>query len=191
MLVLELNDGKHPGKMSNRNDFPPADRMLAVLERQEANEDDHDRSMKNCDQNLSGKVRIIRKSGGRRHHLHLQQIGGSQENGMNHNKKNGKISSGGKSGEYSRSEPSNFFLQESCTSANFLHATGSEDSTPRTRDTDAHVFLVLWSRDSRAGHINAHALAQKCFECLSLCAHQQIHALQFRPHHLLHSLRCY
>ena len=44
--------------------------------------------MNNCDQILSGRV-AIGKSTGRRH-----QIGGSQDNGMNH-KKNGKTSNGG------------------------------------------------------------------------------------------------
>ena len=54
--------------------------------------------MKSCDQILSGKVGIGRSTG-RRHHLHLlQQIGGSQVNGMKHNGENGKISNGEKGG---------------------------------------------------------------------------------------------
>ena len=35
VLVLKLKDGKHSGKMSNRDDFRHAGRSLAVLERQE------------------------------------------------------------------------------------------------------------------------------------------------------------
>ena len=182
--------------MSNRDDFPLAARTLAVLERQEgrenptslkATENEKDHLMKNCDHNLSGKAGIIGKSAGRRHHLHLRQIGGSQENGMNHNEKNGKISNDGKSGKYSLSEPSTF-LQESCTFvvffffftfrvltfANVVHATGCEDSTPRTRDTDAHFFSCCAHVTVRAGHvINAHALAQGHVDCLSLRAHQK------------------
>ena len=120
MLVLELNDGTHPGRTTSRDDFPPTARMLANLERpkerenpyiRKANENDHDHLMKRCDQNSSGKVGIFRKSTGRRHHLHLQQIGGSQENGMNHNQENSKISNGGKSGQYSLSEPSTFIAR--------------------------------------------------------------------------------
>ena len=42
------------------------------------------------------------------------------------------------------------------TSANVVHATGGEDSTPRTRDTDAHVSRVAHMRHI----INAHSLAQ-------------------------------
>ena len=109
MLVLKLNNEKHKGQTPNRDDFPLAARMLAVspaprrkegiiLSLRRTNENDNDHSMKNCDQNLSGKVGITGKSTGRRHHLHLQQIGDSQETGMNHNEKNGMISSGGKSG---------------------------------------------------------------------------------------------
>ena len=33
VLVLELNDGTHPGRTTSRNDFPPAARMLASLGR--------------------------------------------------------------------------------------------------------------------------------------------------------------
>ena len=64
------------------------------------NENDNDHAMNKCDQNLSGKVGIVGKATGRRHHLHLQQIGSSQENGTNHSKKNCKISNCGKSGEH-------------------------------------------------------------------------------------------
>ena len=78
------------------------------------NESDNDHSMKHCDQILSGKVGIG-KSAGRRHHLHLQQSGGIQESGTNHNKKNCNMSSGGRRGKYSFSAPSALFFQESCT----------------------------------------------------------------------------
>ena len=116
-------------------------------------------SMNNFDQSLSGKVGVG-KTTGRRHHLHPQQIGGSQENGMNHNK-NGKISSGVKSGKYSLSEPSTL-LQESCTFvslplreqtvANFVHAMVGEDRTPRRteRVAQTHVFF------SRRAHLRHH-----------------------------------
>ena len=72
---------------------------------------------------------------------------------MNHNKENGKINNGGKSGKYSLSDPSLLLLQ---TSSTVVHATGGEDSTPRrthrTLGTDAYF--------SRAHVIDAHALAQ-------------------------------
>ena len=51
------------------------------LHPEETRESDNDHSMKNCDHILSGKVGIKGKSTGRKHRLHLQQIGGSQENG--------------------------------------------------------------------------------------------------------------
>ena len=62
--------------------------------------EDNAHSTKNCDRILSGKVGIG-KSTVRRHPPHLQQIGGTQENGTNHNKENGKISNGGKSFDFS------------------------------------------------------------------------------------------
>ena len=72
---------------------------------QKANENDNDHFDENCDQNLRGKVGIIGKSTGRRHHLHLQQ------SGLNHNKENGKIGNCGKSGKYNLSEPSTLFAR--------------------------------------------------------------------------------
>ena len=124
--------------------------------------------MNNCDQSSSGKVGVG-KTTGRKHHLHPQQIGGSQENGMNHNK-NGKINSGGKSGKYSLSEPSTL-LQESCTFvslplreqtvANVVDAVVGEDRTPRrthrTRGTDARFLLASCTLDTSP----AHTLAQE------------------------------
>ena len=34
MLVLTLNDGKHQGKLTRREDFPPAGCALGALQRQ-------------------------------------------------------------------------------------------------------------------------------------------------------------
>ena len=87
--------------------------------------------MKKCDQISSGKVGIG-KSTGRWHRLHLQQIGSSQENGINHNKKNGNIRNGGKSGKYSLSEPLTL-LQESCTCVVFS-ISRTDISECRARD---------------------------------------------------------
>ena len=170
--------------------------------------------MKKCDQNLSGKVGIHGQNTGLKHHLHLQQIGGSEENGMNHIKKNGKISNGGKSDKYSLSDPPT--LQESCAflfKKHFAYRHWRMWCTRRVvktahlvRVTQTHIFLVVCTRDSRARHtINAHALAQEHVECLSPRAHQKSSVrLTFRRtlldvpnpfpslclHHLLHSLHC-
>ena len=81
--------------------------------------------------------------------LHQQPV--CLKMGMNHNKENGKISNGGKSGKYSLSEPSTFFLQESCTLLFFSRTDNiecrardwGEDSALRTRDTDAHFSRVV------------------------------------------------
>ena len=167
--------------------------------------------MKNCDQNLSGKVGITGKSTGRRHHLHLQQIGDSQETGMNHNEKNGKISSGGKSGRYSLSEPStfcknlahSFFFSKkfACRHWRVSCVRHGVKTAHLVRVTQTHIFFVLCTRDSHAGHIiNAHALAHGHVDCSSPRAHQEsLVRLMFRrtlldvrdvPHHLLHSLHC-
>ena len=96
------------------------------------NESDNDQSMKNCDQILSGKVGIG-MSTGRRHHLHLQQIGGSQENGMNHNKENGKINNGGKKSKYNLSSPS-VLLQESWTFVALKNISRTDIGECRARD---------------------------------------------------------
>ena len=89
MLVLELNDGKHPGKNQNRDDFGHAAGSLTSCSRtpilfsrvptSRKKHSDNDHSMNNCDQILSGKVGIIGHFNGRRHHLHLQQSGTLQE----------------------------------------------------------------------------------------------------------------
>ena len=84
---------------------------------------------KKCDRILCGKV-AIGMSTGRMHPPHLQQIGGSQENGTNHNKENGNISNGGKRGKYSLFDPS-VILQDSCSLANVVQLTEGEDSTLR------------------------------------------------------------
>ena len=93
MRVLKLNDGKHPGTCQIEMVFhmqlahwelSNANKEERIQKSRKTNESDNDHSMKNCGQNLSGKDGIIGKSTGRRHHL--QQIGGSQENGKNHNK---------------------------------------------------------------------------------------------------------
>ena len=64
--------------------------------------------MTNCDQ-ISVANLELEKSTGRR--LHLQQTGGSQENGTNHKKENGQISNDGTRGQYSLSDPSAFFCK--------------------------------------------------------------------------------
>ena len=119
--------------------------------------------------------------------LHQQPV--CLKMGMNHNKENGKISNGGKSGKYSLSEPSTFFcknLAHCCffrvqTTSNVVHATGVK-TAHFVRVTQTHIFLVLCTRDSRAGRIiNAHALAQECLEWLSLCGRQKsLFCLLFR-----------
>ena len=87
---------------------------------------------KQCDQILSGKVGIGRSSG-RRRRLHLQQNGGSLENGMNHNKENDKINNGGKRGKYKLSNPS-VLLQESCTFVVFFDISRTDICECRARD---------------------------------------------------------
>ena len=69
---------------------------------------DNAHSATNCGRILGGGV-AFGESAGRGYILVIfQQIGGSQENGTNHNQENGEISNGGKSGEYSLSDPSAF-----------------------------------------------------------------------------------
>ena len=116
--------------------------------------------MNNGDQILSGKVGIG-KSIGRRHHLHLHHIGGSQEKGMNHNQENGNIGHGGKSGEYSLSDPLVFFgknLAQSCFFFTYRHqrmsCTRREVKTERLvvrteRVAQPHIFLVSRTLDQR------------------------------------------
>ena len=122
-LTLGINDGPLPGPKTRRDDFPRAARTFAAIRNEEGRMNPHipkylQKRQHNCDQILSGKVGT-RKSTGRRHHLHLQQIGDSQENGMNHNEENGKISNGGKRGKCSLSVPS-VTLQDSSTFAFFF-----------------------------------------------------------------------
>ena len=89
--------------------------------------------MKNCDQILSGQVGIgIGKSTGRRHHLHLQQIGGSQENGTNHNKENDKMSNCGTRGAYSLPDPSTLLCKNLAHS--FFAISRTNISECRARD---------------------------------------------------------
>ena len=96
---------------------------------EKTNGSDNDHSMKNCDQILSGKVGNGKPTG--RRHL-LLQIGGNQEHGMNHNKKNGKVSNGVKIGKYSLSEPSTF-LQESRSFVVFFDISRTDVSECRAR----------------------------------------------------------
>ena len=93
--------------MSKRDDFPPAARLLAVFERQEGRQNPYIPKNKRerqrpCNEQMRSELewQSWNYSTGRRHHLHLQQIGCSQENGTNHSKKNCKISNCGKSGEH-------------------------------------------------------------------------------------------
>ena len=101
----------------------------------------------------------------------LIQVGGSQENGMNHKEENGKISNGVKSGKYSLSDPS-------APCAGVLHisflggyfANSTPCRTHRTRGTDAYFFsctryqrTCVGSRPSGQGHV----------DCLSPRAHQK------------------
>ena len=58
-----------------------------------------DQSMKHCEQTLSGTATTGDPSD-RRHHPHLQQSGGSQQNGTNHTKESGTTNNGGKSDGY-------------------------------------------------------------------------------------------
>ena len=128
---------------------------------------------------LSGKVGIIGKSTGRRHHLHLQHIGGSQEMAWTTTGRMAKSALVGKFGGDSLSEPSTL-LQESCTfvfsfrvqtSANVVHATVNEDSTPRTRDIDDTFSSCVASRPNGQRHV----------DCLSPRAHQKLFVrLMFR-----------
>ena len=118
---LNLNGGPHPGRENDKSrgfsksssrmcSSPTSTRTGQSLHPPKKNVSDNDHSMKKCDQILSGKVGIG-KSTGRRHHLHLQQIGGSQENGTNHNKENGMMSNGGTRGKHSLSDPSALFAR--------------------------------------------------------------------------------
>ena len=102
-LVLKLDDGAHPGRMTTRDDFQHQLPHLQlsnvnkdgwILTSRKTNKSDNDLPMKNCYQILSDEVGIG-KSTGRRHHLHFQQSGGVQENGTNNNKTNGKMNNGG------------------------------------------------------------------------------------------------
>ena len=101
---------------------------------------------------------------------------------MNHIKKNGKISNGGKSDKYSLSDPPT--LQESCAflfEKHFAYRHWRMWCTRRVVKTahlvgvtQTHMFLVVCTRDSRARHIiNAHALAQEHVGCLSPRAYQK------------------
>ena len=116
--MLKVHDGPLPGPIRDREDFPQAARVRAALQRQKRwvdlfipkNERERQKlSLKNYDQILNGLVGIETTTNHRRH-LHLQQRGGSQENGTNHNKENGKINNSGKSGEYSLSLIRQFFF---------------------------------------------------------------------------------
>ena len=163
--------------------------------------------MQTRDQNLSGKVGIFRKSTGRKHHLHLQQIGGSQENGMNHNQENSKISNGGKSGQYSLSEPSTFIaralhihicLQEkSRTNISESRVRDGEVTTTHlARVTQTHIFSRIvhtkpfWLKDMwivlspRAPQKSQSFVSYFVVHLLVF----QIHSVHLFPHHLLDSL---
>ena len=185
--MLKLNDGKHSGRMRKREAFPQAARALAALQRQQGlentyipkktNESDNDHPMKNCDQILDGKV-AIGKSTGRRHHLHLQQIGGNRENGTSHNKMNGKMSTGGQSVDYSLfkflCKNLAFWVTFRVQSVNVTHATGGKDRTPRPRDADAHFFSwCAHATHHQRTYVGSRLNGQGHVDCLSLRAHQK------------------
>ena len=72
-------------------------------------EPDRSRSTRSSVRNSDCSVKNINKFMDRRRRLHLRQPGGNLNSGMNDSKNNGKMSNGGKSGKYSRSEPLTFF----------------------------------------------------------------------------------
>ena len=158
-----------------------ANKEGSILKTRKKNQSDNDQTMKNCDQTMSSKT-VIGMSTGRRHPLHLQQIGGIQENVMNHKKKNGKISNGGKSGEYSLSEPS-ALLQESSTFVvvlqfAFRHLRMSctrrvVKTAHLVRVTQTHIFLVLRTCDTPSTHVGSRPNGQGHVDCLSPRAHQK------------------
>ena len=146
-LVLGVNDGPHPRPMRGRNDFQQTAPKLAALQRQQGRvvpcipkrlreqQRAFDEQLRS---ELEWQVRVG-KSIGRRHSSHLQQSGGYQENGTNHNKDNCKISNGGKCVDCSLLSNHHFFCKNLAhtqfffrvqTSANVVHASGSEARTP-------------------------------------------------------------
>ena len=103
MFVLKLDDGKHPGRMTIREDFPHATRALGVLERQQGRDNPQIPKKTKRQRPFDEKLRSDLEWQNCCWKVNWSQASSSSptiwwqsENGMNHNKKNGKISNGGK-----------------------------------------------------------------------------------------------
>ena len=152
-----------------------------IFSSRKTNESDRDHSMKNYDQILNGKAGIGTSTNHRRH-LHLQQLGGSQENDTNHYKENGKINKKWEewwmqslfnpSVLFARILHIRFFVRSRVqTLANVVHATGVKRGhfvVGTERDTDAHFFSCPAHVTDQQTHMR---LAQGYVDCLSPHAH--------------------
>ena len=110
----------------------------------------------------------------RRRHRHRQRHGGIRNNrkilnsGEDGSKKNGKISSGGRRGKYSRSEPSPL-LQESCTFYLFEKVFAFR-----------HQRMSCTRRGGKTEHLtgrSTHAYFSRCAPCSTVVSHFTFHSM--------------
>ena len=170
--------------MRGRDDFPQPARRRAALQREQGrvivdipkNEGERQRPSNEI---LRSDFMWHSKTGeptGRRHPPHLQQSAKWHEP---HHAEWQKPALVERVKATDSSKPCTFFFLHRFrvqTLRNVVHATESEDRTPRNAQsvTQTHIFLVSRTCDREA---NAHAFGSRCLSCVVLFAHPKSHPL--------------
>ena len=174
-VVLKLNNEKHQGQMPNRDDFPPAARMLAVFERQEGRNNPYiPEEQTRTTTTIRWKIAIrtwVAKLELLENPLFagiifiFQQIG-VRKLAWTTTRRMARSAMVGRVVDtvplshqpLCKNLAHSFFPKKNRvqTLANVVRATWCEDSTPRTRDTDAHFFSccahVTVAQDTSSTH---------------------------------------